>query len=194
MMSTVPGKNGTKKDPRIADTIKGICKTEISLLKEIDHPNIVRLIAVYENGSDFALVTEMCEGRNLLFEMLEVTRLSELEAARVVKQVLLALNYLHRRNICHRDIKLENIIYVKTNGETRIKLIDLGIACKFNPDKGMTSQMGTRTYMAPEVLQDGAPPYTAKRDMWACGILFYILITGSNPYDKEDKHSQILAG
>jgi serine/threonine protein kinase len=85
------------------------------------------------------------------------------------------------RNIAHRDVKAENIIVNDDDGEIKVKLIDFGLACKFDPNKGMRRVAGTRTYLAPEMLQQ-KDPYSEKVDMWGIGILLYIMMTGYVPY------------
>lgn len=105
------------------------------------------------------MVTELCKGKVLLHEIIASEKLSEARIATIFRQLLLALNYLHNRNIAHRDIKAENIMYHEENGEILVKLIDFGLGCHFDPIQGMTRVAGTRSYMAPEVLKR-AGPYT----------------------------------
>ena len=85
-------------------------KYEIDILKNLNHPNIVRLYEVYENKSSIFLVTELCDGVELFDEIAKRQKFSELEAAIVTKQILQAISYCHLKNVAHRDLKPENIL------------------------------------------------------------------------------------
>lgn len=100
-------------------------KYEIDILKNLTHPNIVRLYEVYESKSSIYLVTELCDGRELFDEISDRDKLREIEAAHVLKQLLQAIAYCHGQQIAHRDLKPENILIdVKNKGA--IKVIDFG--------------------------------------------------------------------
>ena len=81
--------------------------------------------------------------------------------------------------MCHRDIKLENIVL---EADLRVKLIDFGIACKFDPSIGMSSTVGTMVYMAPEMLQREKHPYYEKADLYSIGIVLFVMLTGCFPF------------
>ena len=85
-------------------------KYEIDILKNLNHPNIVRLYEVYENKSTIILVTELCDGCELFEEICSRKQFTEQEAAHVTKQILQAIAYCHGRNIAHRDLKPENLL------------------------------------------------------------------------------------
>lgn len=85
-------------------------KYEVDILKNLMHPNIVRLYEVYESKENIFLVTELCDGRELFDEISKRKKLKEKEAAIVIKQILQAIAYCHERNICHRDLKPENVL------------------------------------------------------------------------------------
>jgi serine/threonine protein kinase len=92
-----------------------------------------------------------------------------------------ALQYLHSKCIAHRDLKLENLLFMSENQENLyVKLIDFGFASKFNPDEGMTLVLGSPLYMAPELVNRQA--YSEKVDVWALGCITYLLLSGQTPF------------
>lgn len=93
-----------------------------------------------------------------------------------------ALQYLHSKNIAHRDLKLENILFVSPDTKNlKLKLIDFGFAQKFDREKGMTLILGSPLYMAPELVKR-TPGYTEKVDIWALGCITYLLLSGQTPF------------
>ena len=134
------------------DTEKVRLRYEIEILKNLVHPNIVRLFEVYENKGTIYLVTELCDGCELFDEISKKEQFSEAEAALVTKQLLQAIAYCHGQNIAHRDLKPENILIdIKNRGQ--IKVIDFGTSHVFGEDSHEMHQMyGTPYYIAPEVL------------------------------------------
>ena len=108
-------------------------KYEIDILKNLNHPNIVRLFEVYENNSSILLVTELCEGVELFEEISGRRKFTELEAAIVTKQILQAIAYCHHLNVAHRDLKPENILIDTKTKDSRgsLKVIDFGTSHHF---------------------------------------------------------------
>jgi len=105
-------------------------------------------------------------------------KFTEEEASYLLKQILLAINYCHVHDICHRDIKLDNIMIAEN---LQIKLIDFGAACLFDPELGMSGKVGTPIYIAPEVLRDNEK-YNQSSDMYSIGIVAYTLLLGFFPF------------
>lgn len=108
--------------------------------------------------------------------------LPELEAARVMKQLLSALNYSHSKKIVHRDLKPENILYSHSQGgpvNFVIKIIDWGTARDFSHTKELRTIIGAPYYIAPEVLD---AKYTEKCDLWSAGVILYIMLSGYPPF------------
>ena len=138
---------------------------------------------------------EKCKGKSLLQEIKDKTHLCEKQAACICREILLALLYLHNQNICHRDIKADNVILHQENGQTHLKIIDFGIATNFTP-AGMTGKEGSSFYMAPEIV-GRIDAYSEKCDLWSLGILLYIVFTGYMPFAsifKSNVEKLILAG
>ena len=154
-------------------------KYEIDILKNVTHPNILRLYEVYENKSQIYMVTELCDGCELFDEISKRETFSEIEAALVTKQVLQAIAYCHGQNIAHRDLKPENILIDIKNRGT-IKVIDFGTSHHFDSSNNVMHQLyGTPYYIAPEVLTGS---YTEACDVWSIGVIVYIMLCGRPPF------------
>ena len=165
-------------------------KTEINLLRELDHPNIVKLYETFEDKQYIYLIMEECSGGEL-FQRLALNAknnqlYTEKDAARLMKQILEAVNYLHHHGICHRDLKPENILLSSMSDNFQLKLIDFGLSKVLKTMNClMKDKVGTVNYMAPEVLQG---KYTIKCDVWSCGVILYIMLCGNPPfYSKDEK-------
>jgi calcium-dependent protein kinase len=160
---------------------------EVQILKELDHPNIVRIFEFFEDSKHYYIVEELCTGEDL-FEMISKReRLTETQAACIMQQVFSAVAYLHARQVVHRDIKPENIIVFAGSDDTpHCKLIDFDTATFCTIKRQLRGSIGTAYYMAPEVLTQH---YNEKCDMWSCGVLLYIMLSGTPPFpgvtDKE---------
>ena len=158
-------------------------KYEIDILKNLNHPNILRLYEVYESKSNIFLVTELCDGCELFEEISSRKQFAEKEAAHVTKQILQAIAYCHGRNIAHRDLKPENLL-IDINQKGSIKVIDFGTSHHYGQeDHQMHAMYGTPYYIAPEVLSGN---YTEKCDMWSIGVILYIMLCGSPPFNGSD--------
>ena len=109
-----------------------------------------------EDEVNFYIVSELVTGGELYDYIIKKKRLSERESANVIKQILLALNYMHQQNIAHRDIKPENILIAPEDDSDTInvKLTDFGFACFFKSEKGLKQVLGSPLYMAPEIYKD----------------------------------------
>ena len=158
---------------------------EIEILKNLDHPDIVRIIESFNTKNSYILITEYCEGGEL-FDQVK-NQLSETQIAVIFKQILSGLAYLHSNNIVHRDLKLENILIYekeksKTTGEDlfNIKIIDFGTARIFDKNKNPQSIVGSSYYIAPEVLRQ---KYNKECDLWSVGVILYMFIVGHAPFD-----------
>jgi len=153
--------------------------SELETFLSVDHPHIGRLVDVYETPSGLALVMEYLDGGELFDRLHSRGRFSEQDAARALRQVLLAVRHLHRRGIVHRDLKLENFLYDCGSGD--LKLIDFGFARPWSGEEPMRGQCGTLCYMAPEVL-DSEDGYDFKCDLWSAGVIAFALLAGELPF------------
>jgi len=152
-------------------------RTEVQLLSTLDHPNIIRPFATYEDveKNAFHIIMELCGGGDL-----NGREFSEQEAARIIYKILNAIVYCHSRSIVHRDIKTENILFDAVEGDAEVKLIDFGMSRRFVKGEGMHEQIGTVYTVAPEVL---VGEYSEKCDMWSIGVVAFIMLTGESPFE-----------
>jgi calcium-dependent protein kinase len=159
-------------------------KTEIDLLRATDHPNIIKLYDVIEDNTNLYLIMEECLGGEFFDRLAQraqnLNMYTEKDAARIFKQILSAVNYLHAHGVCHRDLKPENILFSTIEEDSQLKLIDFGLSKVFNGDDNtMKGTVGTTFYMAPEVITG---KYNEKCDVWACGVILYIMLCGKPPF------------
>lgn len=164
-------------------------QAEVSILQSLDHPYIVKLLDVFVHpGKAVYLVMELLQGGDLFDRIVHKGRYSELESRRIMRRMLAALYYLHHeRDIVHRDLKPENILCVSKSDDITVKLTDFGLAKSITED-GLKTFCGTPQYFAPEVLSrrtsiEGTGRYGKEADMWSLGVILYILISGTPPFD-----------
>jgi calcium-dependent protein kinase len=151
----------------------------MSILKQLDHPNILKLLEIYDWRNYYYLITEMCDGGELFDKIRALRHFTEKDAAQVMKSILSAVVYMHKLGIVHRDLKPENMLYVDKSPTSNIKLIDFGTARKIQSGKKLTKPIGTAYYIAPEVINKD---YDEKCDVWSCGVILYILLCGYPPF------------
>ena len=161
-----------------------VLMNEINILRKMDHPNIVKIHDFYITSTEYILVTEYCSEGELFYEIKNFAPFNEALAGWYMKQILSAVSYCHKLKIIHRDLKPENILICKKlkNGFNLIKIIDFGTAIIFNKDKSDKSLTGSVYYISPEVLSKNRN-YSEKCDVWSCGIIMYILLTGLPPFN-----------
>ena len=157
---------------------------ELDILMSIDHPNIIDFEEIYMDDFNFNFVTQLCEGDDLFANLeKEGGRFPQEIAAKIIKQILMAIKHMHDIGICHRDLKLENIMVEtkKLTDDPIIKVIDFGLAKYFNTGK-MDEVLGTPYYIAPEVILGS---YTQSCDMWSIGVILYSMLVGYPPFNAE---------
>jgi len=147
--------------------------SEVWVMKHISHSRITKLIGLYESERELHLVLEYVSGGDLFQLLAAKGRYSEAQAAKFMKRLLEALEYMHGRGVVHRDLKPENILLVEGSEGQEFKIADFGLASEYHAGESMTLRCGSPGYVAPEILEKH--PYDSKVDIFSAGILMYIL-------------------
>ena len=165
-------------------------KSEIDILKIAKHPNIIKLYDVFENEKYIYIIMEYCPGGDL-FSYIEKRdfKLKEERAAEIIHKLCTAVYFLHQYGIVHRDLKPENILMMDDTDNADIRLVDFGLGKMLGPGEKCDEPFGTFSYVAPEVLQE--KPYDFKVDLFAIGIITYLLVAGFLPFDDENSEKEI---
>jgi len=159
---------------------------EIKILSMTDHPRIVKLRGIFDSPEILFIVMDLMEGGELYDEIIKRETFTEKEASYVTKQLLEALVYLHGKGFVHRDLKLENLLLTSKNS-LDIKVADFGLSRHINPGSRANTACGTPFYVAPDILlADSSFGYGPPVDMWAVGVILYILLSGRLPFSGGD--------
>lgn len=207
----IPVNSGTAA-PTVAQS-DSLLKPEIDILNHLKdrnkgHPNIIGYERTFECPSSIAIVFELAKGGELfdyIIEDFENNSFEEHNAKIQFFQILSGIKYLHDNDVCHRDLKLENILCAEANKKGLIKITDFGLSKLLLNNAPMTTYVGTPTYIAPEVMQNSTEmdsskhsAYTVKADMWSLGCILFSLICGSPAFHSEkgdaDLRRLIMAG
>jgi calcium/calmodulin-dependent protein kinase I len=163
-------------------------KTEVRILMNVKHPNIVNLLDVFEDDEKVYLVIEAMKGGELFDRICNdfPNGYSEKQSSVLIKKVIEAVRYLHENNIIHRDLKPENLLFSSPITEdAEIKISDFGLAKIWSGDMLVKTACGSPNYVAPEVLLNDMHGYTAACDMWSIGVILYVLLCGFCPFYDE---------
>jgi len=157
-------------------------KSEVSILKGLNHEHIIKLYDMYETRDHFFIVTELAQGGELFERIVKKEYYEEADAVGVVTRIAQALQYCHERGVVHRDLKPENILLAEKDNDDSIKLVDFGFAKEVNPEgaSGLQTTCGTPGYVAPEIIS--GKPYGSEVDVWSLGVITYILLCGYPPF------------
>ncbi|XP_053979481.1 probable serine/threonine-protein kinase MARK-B [Hylaeus volcanicus] len=170
--------------------------SEVAILRQVCHPNIISLIAEQDTPDQLFLVMELVKGGDLFDAIAAATNFSEAEASVMIRHLASALAYLHCHHIVHRDVKPENLLVEMDGSHVRcLKLGDFGLAQVVR--EPLYTVCGTPTYVAPEILAETG--YGLKIDVWATGVILYILLCGFPPFvspenEQEELFERILSG
>lgn len=164
---------------KLSDYNVGCVQREIKILPELDHPNIIKFIDIYQIEYKVYIVTELYPMGNLS-NYLRAQTLTESTALTIFLAIVKAVQYLHKLNICHRDIKLANIFLNFSDSETLSAVLgDFGFATGIHEGTYLTKVMGTPHYIAPEILEG---KYGKSVDIWSLGVVLYLMITRNFPF------------
>ncbi|XP_035513065.1 serine/threonine-protein kinase H1 homolog [Morone saxatilis] len=184
-----------------------VCASELAVLHRVSHSNVIQLIEVFQFPQRVYMVLELATGGELLDRVVSRGHFTERDATQALRMVLAGVGYLHNLGITHRDLKPENLLYYHPGADSRLLVTDFGLATfgstgagsrVSGPDKSdagdnvgvdrtwfLRTTCGTPEYIAPEVLL--RRPYTCAVDMWALGVITYIVLSGSMPFEDESR-------
>ncbi|XP_011474963.2 serine/threonine-protein kinase DCLK2 isoform X1 [Oryzias latipes] len=166
-----------------------LIENEVAVLRKVKHPNIVMLVEEMVTPSELCLVMELVKDGDLFDAITSSAKYTERDASMMVCNLAGALKYLHSMNIVHRDIKPENLlVYEHHDGTKSLKLGDFGLATVV--EGPLYTVCGTPTYVAPEIIAETG--YGLKVDIWAAGVITYILLCGFPPFRSENNQQEEL--
>ena len=160
---------------------------EMSIVKNLNHPNIIKTYEIFENEKYYYIIMDYCKGGELFDYIVKKGRLNEEETSFFFYQIINGLEYIHSKNIVHRDLKPENLLLTDKN---KLKIIDFGLSNYFNLNKENKTKLlktpcGSPCYAAPEMVS-GNKYNGFKTDIWAIGIVLYAMIVGYLPFEDSD--------
>jgi len=191
-------RKATKKDSDLVVAAKYISKKdvppdelkcltrEIDIMRKVDHPNVIKMYEVFEDDDYVIITTELIDGGELFYKIVDIGSYSERDAAHIVKQLCDGVKYLHSMGIAHRDLKPENLLCSGNGEDMVIKIADFGLSKIFNEGDQLKTSCGTPDYAAPEVIKMEGE-YGKEVDMWAVGVITYVLLCGYPPFYSENQ-------
>ncbi|KAL6848793.1 hypothetical protein ACP4OV_021376 [Aristida adscensionis] len=174
-----------ERGPRIDENVY----REIVNHRSLRHPNIIQFIEVILTPTHLAIVMEYAAGGELFDRIVDRSRFSEDEARYFFQQLICGVSYCHHMQICHRDLKLENVL-LDGSPAPRLKICDFGYSKSSVFHSKPKSAVGTPAYIAPEVLS--RREYDGKlADVWSCGVTLYVMLVGAYPFEDQDDPKNI---
>ena len=170
----------TLKKEGIPEYQFNLLKSEVSILSDLDHPNIVKYFGTFEDDYYIHILMEYLKGHDLnkIINLKKYTGFEEKDMAKIIQQLLKALSFIHSKGIVHRDIKPENILFSNKKDYSTLKLIDFGLATTKRDRK----TVGTPFFMSPEMIKGDSCP---KSDIWSVGIIVYYMLTEKLAFDEK---------
>ncbi|KAG9509004.1 Calcium/calmodulin-dependent protein kinase type II alpha chain, partial [Fragariocoptes setiger] len=161
---------------------------EARICRKLNHPNIVRLHDSIQEEAYHYLIFDLVTGGELFEDIVAREYYSEADASHCIQQILESVNHCHMNNVVHRDLKPENLLLASKAKGAAVKLADFGLAIEVQGDKNaFYGFAGTPGYLSPEVIKKD--PYGKPVDIWACGVILYILLVGYPPFWDEDQYN-----
>ena len=169
--------------------------SEMQVLRALDHPNIIKFYGMYRSPTNVHLILEYADGGDLLNRILEKGCYDEIDGRIIFGQICAGVSYLHSRDICHRDLKPDNVLLT---ADGTAKISDFGLARHASQsENNFRTYCGTPHYFAPEMFKlqkqqvDG---YGKAVDVWSLGVILYIIVSGKPPFDDENLGEQVVNG
>lgn len=159
---------------------------QVLLLRNLNHANIVKTHEIFITMDYIYEIVEFCAGKKLFEHIIAEGKLSDREAANIMHRTLSAVNYMHGKQVCHRDIKPEHIIFEDSSMlvQCQLRIIDFSTACYVADGEVMTRRVTTPHYASPQVFSER---YTRLCDLWACGVVMHLILLG---YPRREKALQ----
>ncbi|XP_036899711.1 myosin light chain kinase 2, skeletal/cardiac muscle [Sturnira hondurensis] len=174
---------------------KEMVKLEIEVMNQLNHRNLIQLYAAIETPQDIVLFLEYIEGGELFERIVdEDYQLTEVDTMVFVRQICDGILFMHKMRVLHLDLKPENILCVNTTGHL-VKIIDFGLARRYNPNEKLKVNFGTPEFLSPEVVNYDL--ISDKTDMWSLGVITYMLLSGLSPFlgdDDTETLNNVLSG
>ncbi|XP_067308305.1 myosin light chain kinase 2, skeletal/cardiac muscle isoform X2 [Pseudorasbora parva] len=168
---------------------KDVVKNEIQVMNQLDHSNLIQLYAAYESRNDIILVLEYVDGGELFDRIIDENyKLMELDTVMFIRQICEGLRYMHKMYILHLDLKPENILCV-SRVTNKVKIIDFGLARKYQPREKLRVNFGTPEFLSPEVVNYDFVSFNT--DMWSLGVITYMLLSGLSPFLGDDENETL---
>ena len=161
---------------------------EINIVKSLDHPNIMKVYEFFQKKDRLYIISELLSGGELLKKINDNNQLSEDVSAFLMKQIFSAVDFCHQKGIIHRDLKPENILIESQEEAMKefftIKIIDYGTSGLLKKGELLNLNVGTPLYIAPEIINN--KKYDGKCDLWSCGVIMYMMLSGHPPFKGEN--------
>jgi calcium/calmodulin-dependent protein kinase I len=180
-------KTRVNASPELANTIIN----EVNFLKKLNHKNIIQFLDFFEEKDCFYLCIELARGGDLLTRVSQRKKYTERDAQSICRTVLSALKHCHDHHIVHRDIKPENLMLRGTDTSSDILLVDFGLAIEDRDQCKLRGEVGTMSYMAAEIIKGDY--YGKPVDLWAFGVVTFILLCGYQPFYARSAHNDVKA-
>lgn len=165
-------------------------RNEVSLLSTLEHPHIIKVHEFYEDKHFLYAIMDKCEGGELFSHIVKRRRFSEAATVTLCRQMLQAISYIHGCGIVHRDVKAENFLFYDRSANSRLILIDFGMSTRIPDDRHLKQLCGSPHYVAPELIRRN---YRFKVDMWALGVVIFLMLYGKYPFDGADQKAIVHA-
>ena len=158
-----------------------LIRRENSILKLVRHPNLVTLLDYFEDSENIYIIMELLDGGDVFSYLDKNKKVTEKNAAKIMRQVALGIRYMNCYGLIHRDLKPENLVFSKKDDISSLKIIDYGLAKTLGHKETAIDSIGTINYLAPEIFT--RTPYGGKVDIWSMGVILYLLIAHRLPFD-----------